>query len=183
MRKLKLALILPMFQVALAVLLLEWGYRVPSPFPPGGDELYVPTQRMICFGINAPAYLTGLLAGLIPIPDISLLRLHTSDFEFLVALIMIWFLAGRFLDQFLSRQTREPVRTPLGMSLLNFFLVIIGGWVLFLGLGALHAPGRWNNYTGNIAEGILFIIWSVVLILIPGRRLINTIRQLRVARA
>jgi len=177
MRKLKLALFLPMVQVVIAIFLLEWGYRAPSPFPRGGDELYIPTEHMICHGINAPAWQLSFLVELIPIPDVTLFHLYKGDFAFLGCVVVVWYLVGRMLDRRILHQTSAPAGTTPGKSLLNFFLVILGGWFLYSSIEALRLPGRWNNYTGNIAEGILFLAWSFVLILIPGRMLMKTLRN------
>jgi hypothetical protein len=177
MRKLKLALFLPMVQVVIAVFLLEWGYRAPYPFPKGGDELYVSTERLICLGINAPAFLLSFLVELIPIPDVTVFHLYTGDFAFLGCVIVVWYLVGRMVDRQILHQASAPVGTTPVKSLLNFLLVVLGGWFLYSGIEALRSPGRLNNYTGNIVQGILFLAWSFVLILIPGRALMKTLRN------
>ncbi len=67
MRKLRFAL--PLVQFAVATLMLAWGHRVVA--PRRLDTLYVPTIRLLCFGINAPAALFAFIAELLPIRPID----------------------------------------------------------------------------------------------------------------
>jgi len=137
----------------------------------------VPTQRLFCLGLNAPAFVLSFLLELIPIPDVKLFHLGTTDFAFLGGVIVVWSLVGRMLDRcFLREKTSTLGKSTLGKLFLNFFVVALGCWLLYSSVEMLRSPGRWNNYTGNIAVGILFLTWSLVLILIPARELVNAIR-------
>jgi hypothetical protein len=177
MRKLKLAILLPTFQVAIAAILLEWGYRARLPFPPHGDELYVATSRMICLGITAPAWLLGLLLSVLPLPDVNVFLLHTSDFEFLGGVVVVWYLAGRMFDQRALGQRPQVAGMLVGTALWNLSLMIVGAGLSVPALATLRLLRQYNNPSGNIAEGILFTVWSLVLIVFPGHHLLRALRH------
>jgi hypothetical protein len=172
----KLSLILPVTQVAAAVAMLEWAAHTARPFPPHGDELYVPTTRMVCMGINAPAGLFALLAQAIPMPDITAFRLYTSDFIFLAWVAIIWHLAGRALDRQISQGTSKRA-AGISVILWNVFLLVLGVCLFLVALSPLHWPTRYNNPTGNIVSGMLFLAWSLILIAYSGLHLIQTARR------
>jgi hypothetical protein len=170
MRKIKLAIVLPVFQLLLAAGLLEAAYVGRPAFPPHGDELYVPTLRLICLGINAPAWvLTILLSGL-PLRNVELFGLYTSDFEFLAFVAVVWFFVGKALDARATPRRPKPPRTP-GRIVSRASLVVLGLVLFVMALSSLRSPARYNNVSGNILEGILSLSWSLLLIVFSGRQL------------
>jgi hypothetical protein len=175
MRVAKLSLILPVTHVAAAVAMLELAAHTPFPFPPGGDELYVPTTRMVCMGINAPASLFTLLTQAIPLPYITAFRLYTSDFRFLGWVAVIWYLVGRALDRQISQGTSKRAAGTY-VILWNVFLLVLGACLFLLALSPLHWPTRYNNPTGNIVLGMLFLAWSLTLVAYSVRYLIQKAR-------
>jgi hypothetical protein len=165
MRKLRLAFLLPTIQVLFAASLLQWAQRRPVP---RGGELYVPTARLICFGLNAPALIFRFLnpirwgSSFAWVPRATL-GFDTDDIFFLVGVIVVWYLTGRALDQ---RQqpwrTAEGNRTSVRKILLYSILLAAGGALLVLGLQELGAH-RANNPASSV-EGILTLTWSIALI-------------------
>lgn len=178
MHKLKLALVLPIIQLAIAATLLQWGYRAPVP---RGSELYVPTVRLICRGLNAPALLFRMLnpIGLGPAFDWvprSMLGFDTDDLFFLVGVIIVWCLVGRALDQRRTSTTaaRSRMATVLIMCLL---LMAVGGLLLWLALHDLQHPG-YENLDPPVGA-FLTLMWSASLVVLSGKGLLRAIREHR----
>ncbi len=179
MRKLKLALVLPIAQVVIAAILLQWGYRAPTP---RGSEFYEPTASLICRGLNAPALLFRVLTYYLTRSDTtlswvsrSILGFHAGDLVFLAGVIVVWYFVGWALDH------RRTVRT-LGRG------AIVGGLIahsLVLGLGGiLFSSGlyRLKHPTDNPlhpvpVEALLTLIWAISLLFISGRGLVRAIRH------
>jgi hypothetical protein len=180
MRKAKLAFLLPTIQVAVAVALIELGNRAPWPFPPHGDELYVPAARMVCLGINAPAWMLTLLVSVIPLPKMYAFSLRTEDFILLVGVFVVWYLIGRRLDRggVLEICIRSR-RTTLGKILVNGGLLVLSGLLLNWAIQGFRSPGRYNNPLGNLIEAAFSLAWAVALTLFSGRKLLGMIRTKR----
>jgi len=175
MLRFRLALLLPVLQFVLAAILLQWGYRAPVP---RGSELYVPTVRLICRGLNAPALLFRLLDPISWgsefdwIPR-SVLGFDTDDVFFLLGVIIVWYFAGRSLDQRWTSGMagRSGIATVLATCVL---LLALGGLLSLAGLHDL-GPNRPNN-PGPPIGAVLTLMWSVTLIFLSGRRLVQAIR-------
>jgi len=174
MRKLKLAAILPALQFIIAVSLLKWHNRLA--FPPRGDELHVSTERMICLGINGPAWLFSILLSPLPISRVGIFGLY--DIQFLIGVAALWYVVGKSLDRRSSGASVE--RASPGYFLWNLFLVSLGVYFFSMALASLRSLGRYNNPVGNLIEGILFFVWSVALITFPGIKLVNALRRKQV---
>jgi len=172
MRTIKFAIVLPLFQLLLAACLLEAADAGRPAFPLHGDELYVPTLRLICLGVNAPAWVLTILLTGFPLHDVKLFRLYTSDLEFLACVALVWFFVGKALDARAASRPQPP-RTP-GRILSRALLMILGLVLFIMALSSLRSPTRYNNVSGNILGGILFLAWSLVLIVLPGRQLLRS---------
>jgi hypothetical protein len=55
--------------------------------------------------------------------------------------------------------------------------VIVGICLLPMGIEDIGSGARWNNAVGNILSGTLFLAWSLVLITLPGAKLVKAIRR------
>jgi len=100
LHKLRWTWALPITQSLVAASLLQWGYSVPAP---RGSELYVPTARLICRGLNAPALIFRMFDPIRYGPEFdwiprSTLGFDSDDLFFLVGVIVVWYIAGRSLD-------------------------------------------------------------------------------------
>ena len=95
MRKLKLAIVLPIIQVLVALFLLLQADRTHG--PGGVDYHYFPPAWLICKGLNAPAMLLLIPFGgtwyfVPPIPMVGRAL-------FLISVAIVWYFVGRLLDQ------------------------------------------------------------------------------------
>ena len=159
MRKLKLAVALPVVQAILAATLLY--VAGPLRGPP------VATARLICMGLNAPAVFFSFL-GLGTVFGID-----GSDLSFLVGVIVVWYLVGRALDRrWVPRTIEESVMVP---AVARGFLLAMGGLLLYIGLFDFQDP-TFDNLSHRPERGILTVLWSCSLIFLSGRALVRMIR-------
>jgi len=122
MHKLRLAAVLPIVQFVVAVLLLQWGYRIHIP-------MYLPTADLVCQGLNAPALLSRfpLYAVQEWEPESAwvsrpMLGLYGGDVFFLVGVIVVWFLVGRALDR--RRAARTLGKSGVALELVKHSLLL-----------------------------------------------------------
>src|SRR2546429_1066578 len=85
-RTIKLTVLLPTFQSAIAAAMLIWGRNTRPPVRL--DTIYLPTVTSVCFGINAPAVLVRPIVALV----LPLLRLPFASWADRFALDEIPFL-------------------------------------------------------------------------------------------
>jgi len=169
MRKMRLALVLPIIHFVAAATLLQWAYRVPVPH---GSGFYVPTVRLICEGLNAPALPFKALAVFSPNAS-SVHGLPTPDVVFLVGVLLVWCIVGRALDQRWESQAAAQPTTAIALFAYAL-LLILSGILLFLGLYGL-GPGR-PNVADPPVRAFLTLMWSGGLIFLSGRGLVRAIR-------
>ena len=175
MRKLKFAVLLPILGAIVAVVLLEWAYLAPLRFPPHGDEVYVQSPRMVCIGINAPAWPLTLLLNMLPLTSVRVFVFPVDDFEFLLAVIVVWYLTGRMLDDRAVHQKSDLLGMAARTVVWNLLLIAWGIGIFVMAMAPLRSPRRYSNPAGNIVEGILFLAWSLVLFVFPGRQLMRVL--------
>jgi hypothetical protein len=176
MRKPRLAVLAPMIQLVVAIALLLVAHRTSA--PKGFESsYYVPTAALVCYGINAPASLVkliGMLVVFLTNRPISIHGFGIEDAWFLVGVTLVWYMIGRKLDRLRSVAESQKLRKLSATEIMvKLLLLLLGGYFFYLAIEAFLVFGKWNNPTGNIAEGFLFLAWSVVLILLPAKKLLN----------
>jgi len=100
-----------------------------------------------------------------------MLGLAVDEWFFLVGVAVLWYLIGRWFDR--RRTPESPPRSANFVTielLLNLFIVALGGYLL---LETIRRPEQWGTSVGRIAQGLLFLVWSVILIFVPGRKLVR----------
>lgn len=175
MRKLKLALILPIVQVLLAVALFAWGnhqWRTRH-------GLFVPAGRLLCFAINAPAELFSRLLDLFPAWSAPRIwGFYFDELFFLPGVAILWFLIGRTLDKL--RVADKPIggRMTVSKALVNLFLLVYGVDLFW------KQTAQWLWYRNQVIavgthyyDASLYWAWSAVLILVPVLNFANAIRR------
>jgi hypothetical protein len=107
MRRVKFALLLPLFQVGVAFALWEWPF--PAQMPEGLNSRFVSTPMLIGYGISAPAFLIKFLvlpfrrqSDYLPI---WIGHFNVEDLIFFVGVFVLWLLIGRALDRRMSGAT------------------------------------------------------------------------------
>ena len=89
--QLRLSWVLPIVQLPLAIVMLEWGRHsgVQNRF----DTLYFPTPALVCRGINAPATVLSALAFFFDRIDHERPTIFGSTLDyplFLVGIVILW---------------------------------------------------------------------------------------------
>ncbi len=156
----RLSIALPSVQLLLAVAMSKWGLWT------------------ICYGIDAPAIVFKALA--LPWTNQwppSVFAFDLEQFFFFMGIIILWFLVGDALDKYKLRKMPIRAALTLGKILRDSLLMILGITLFLGGIAALRTPGRWHNHVDIVAEGILFILWSLVLFGLPSVELLNAIRR------
>jgi len=180
MRKLKLAIILPIIQVLLASILLLWADR--APYPP----LSFPTGWLFCRLLNAPVVVLMFLFGgnwNYP-PQIP----FVGRGIFLISVGLFWYLVGRMLD----RRGTKPARAPRVVTVLavQSLLLVAGVFLLLIAWRDVSYPE--TSFRGAFLDVVRIIgntpvlgligifvtlAWSVSLIYLSGRTLVRMIRR------
>lgn len=177
MYKFRFAWLLPIFQLVIAIGLLEDAYHAKVP---KGSELYVPTTRLICQGLNAPALLFRLLnpGGWGPDWDglpRSILGFDTHDLFFLAGVIVVWCVIGRAIDR--RRTANRAQQKNLVRALLQHSLLFVPGLILLhAGFQDLRYP-RYNN-PAHLVGAALTLAWSASLIVVAGAESVRGMRTM-----
>jgi len=182
MRKIKVALFLPVFHFLLAVILLRWAVLYPAA-PVPMDTPYVPITRLVCWGISAPAERLRILSFLVP-NRIDQKLLHATGFYsdtliFLVGVVILWYLIGRAIDFHWFAKNPARTNSALRNTLLNWLMLVCGIYLFIVSVVNFNDPLRHPkdaNLVGNVVEALLFFAWSIVLMFLPARRLLDAIR-------
>jgi hypothetical protein len=192
--KLKFALALPIMQFLLALTAVLWYFELPERHP-ASALLFRPAVSSFYHGMNAPAWIISvliseairsLILGSVPSrPDWSSLSVYgipVAETLFLVLVAVLWFLVGRAIDQRRLAGARSGKTTWVGV-ILNTILLLLGV-VLMVGaangIGDLRSPAQLLGTRPfiyfSIPAEILLIAWSVLLILLPGKKLVCAFR-------
>jgi hypothetical protein len=166
MRKLKLAIILPIIQVLVATVLLLQADRTRG--PGGVDYHFFPPAWLICKGLNAPAMLLLVPFGgtwyfVPPIPIVGRAL-------FLISVAAVWYFVGRVLDE--RRAPSQAREHRVAITLILRFLLLVAGGILFY--------GGWNEFGAPISTlvGLLLtFIWALSLIVFSSVSLLRLLRD------
>jgi hypothetical protein len=182
MRPIKFAILLPVAQLVIAGILLQWAKHAPFSHS-GIDTPYVPTARMICYGLSAPADRLRMLDSLLTsrlTPSWTLMGFYFDEWLFLIGVIAVWYFVGRKIDSYRLSNVETPQETSRSALFFNGLVFLFGLYLLLVTIinfgSPLRSP-RGGNLVGSIVETVLFFAWSLFLILTPGRRLRKFVRS------
>jgi len=167
MQKLRLAAILPLAQVIIALGLFKWGHYEQRRV---GYALYVSTGRHLCFAINAPArLLCFVFDDLFPdtfVPNIF--GYYFDEILILPGVGLVWFLVGRGLDRLRGVPPRSQSRMTIPKAVFNLFLLAYGVY-LFWGETVMWFWYRNQLLSAgtHLYDAPFYWAWSIVLILVP----------------
>jgi hypothetical protein len=170
-RKLRFSLVLPVVQLTITGILTLWADRawwLDSPRPQS-FAVHVPSlvieARSIWRGVNAPTFpfcVQEFSPEHVP-------RYGVREGPYLIAVVVLWFLVGRFLDR--RRGLRVPGGPGIGLrkSLIALLVMAWGIFLLYIGLVFLAAnAGLGIPRSDDQFAALLFILWSVILIAFSG---------------
>jgi hypothetical protein len=178
MSKLRVTILVPIFQLLLALTLLLYGHEASDPVRL--DTMYVPTPTFVCYGTNAPVLLMRPIIGFMThiSPDHKPSNIFGFGFDeiiFLVAVTLFWYLVVR---RFISFRDRKMTRSSSTISTVFWPAVyaVVGMLLLIFGAASMWSLGRWNNHTGNLVEALLFLLWATLLLCLAGISIVEAIR-------
>jgi hypothetical protein len=179
--RLKFSWLLPIGQVAVAILLLHWGEQleISTYRRMRYDTLYVSTPALVCAGINGPARFVASLSHFFYRYDHAPPTVFGLDLErafFFLGVAILWFLVGRTID---TRRTSKGPPATWGVSkfvLVGAPLALMGASLLYVSVIGLFTPGRLNNEIGSTLNSVLLLFWSLALLSIPVLALSRRLR-------
>jgi hypothetical protein len=184
--KLSFALVLPMVQVAITAVLGVWADRVDwillanTSRAPGRFvhlDLIIIQARLIWRGINAPTFPLCLAGS----SRRQILGIGVGEILYLAAVAVLWYWVGRFFD----RRRGLEVPTSQGIkkrkTVCYFLMMAWGIFLLFVSLWTVRAEVLFaRSYFFRIDAFVvaaLFLAWSLILLILAGRRLAGGIAK------
>ncbi len=170
MSRVKFTLVFPALQLCTALVLHKWENHVYAQVQPKHEFLPVTTATLVYRGLNAPALLfTNLCVQYLPIYRVdqrpgSLFGVSWDELLFIAASICMWVIVGMALDRRIKGGRVFETNTRLSMAV-SMCIAAFGVLTLYGGLLAIARSGLSPNPTGQLVEGILFLAWSVTLII------------------
>jgi hypothetical protein len=173
LRKLRLAVVLPLIQALLQSGLWYWErHSEPTVFV--YEQIGVPAARLIGLSLNAPAAVFAFaIYFAVDGPD----WISDTGFQllYLVCILAFWFLVGSWLDRRSSRANQASSllvkHLTIGRLALRALMVAMGVFFLLYAVH-LNAPAL-----GERISRVLLLVWSILLLVIPGVAFIRWLRK------
>jgi hypothetical protein len=167
-KQLKLALLLPIIQGTVAVVLLTWANTTATG---GAYSAFVSSPTQICHALNAPAFVTFALLSKIA-PRQTLVGGFLPSTLFVSLSLAMWYWIGTTIDR---RNIYTRRRSGIAASNIFAILLLSGYAVLLLILGlapitqgtfadiALSYPRLNTPEAVRAISGILYLLWFLVV--------------------
>ena len=173
MHALKSRFILPALHLPLALWLLRLGYR--TRVPKGDDSPYLPTARLLCQGMNAPALFFRSLDPVylgehFDFLPRTLLGFYTDDWFFLLGVLLVWYFTGRCIE---NRSKSLPWRYGPANSLIVPLLFVAGWTLCSWGVQSLTRP-NYENHDPPFGP-LLMLTWGTCLVVFSLFCLVGTV--------
>ncbi len=176
MWKLRMAIVLPLVHVAASIAI--FGFELA---PSGG---FNGTVRW-WFAMNAPVLLLIDLAkrlattGLLPPTMVwGGGGERTIYLIVLVGGLAVWFFVGRAIDSLWRGKALDQKPLLFHKVLIDLFLIACGIRLIFHGLqNILPQYAGQRPSTPAIVNGVIILVWSLLLILLPALKLLKRIRE------
>jgi len=179
-RRAGFSMLLPIVQVAITGVLGVWADRVDwillanTSRAPGRFvhlDLLIIEARLIWRGINAPTYPLCLAGS----SNRQILGVGIGEILYLAAVAALWYWVGRWFDQ---RRGLEVPRSQEIKKLTTVFYFLMMAWGLFLLFVSLLTVRAEVSFARSyflrpnaFVAAALFLTWSVILLILAGRRL------------
>jgi hypothetical protein len=185
-RKLSFALALPIVQVAITAVLGVWADRVDwillanTSRAPGRFvhlDLIIIEARLIWRGINAPTYPLYLAGS----SNRQILGFGVGEILYLAAVVVLWYWVGRFFDRRRGLEGPTSQRIKKLKTVCYVLMMAWGIFLLFVSLWTVRAEVSFaRSYFFRIDAFVvaaLFLAWSLILLILAGRRLAGGISR------
>jgi hypothetical protein len=171
--KLRATIALPTTQIIFQAA-LSWWERHSEPTTFVYEQIAVPAARLIELAFNAPAA-TLALSIYFAVDGPHWISGNGFELLFIACIFGFWFAVGRWLDGRYSGlgQGSAFVSKQLAIGRLALCLLMIALAVFFL-LFALHL--NWVSLGEKISR-VLLLLWSILLVTIPGVAFILWLRK------
>ena len=187
MRRIKLAGLLPLAQLVLAIILLSWVRHYPHP-PVRIDSPWAPTAERLVEGINLPAArIVEMALDVFPWtstdgPGIG--RFHFVEWMFICGVVGLWYLVGRKLDNYQipkpNTKRGQLVRTAVWdvlLALYGLYLLIPLSLHNVVFTNPKNGTGGDANFLGSFLYQSLWFIWSLFLVSFGTWEFVRVIRS------
>ena len=185
MTRIRLAWILPLVQVALAE--ASWQLDVHRILHPRvrGDIYWRSTFDLFCAGLNSPAdYMYQILNNLLGSSGGTV----SGNLMYMSLVAILWYLVGRKVDMYRFSGVGGQEKMSTGRLLTNL-LAGLYGMGLFLMIcyhnmiftNPRSGSMQTSNFIGDILHQSLWLLWSLLLILVPSITLASAFRRRQVA--
>ena len=179
MSRIKLAWALPPVMVALAEASF-WVARHPHG-PMRGDPYWHSTFELICLGLNTPVERAAILIyGL----SLSWIGVFSGDLIYMVLTAMLWYLVGKKIDSYRNPKVDVQERISVGRVLGNSLSILYGLYLLLaisfhnvIFMNPRDDNGASSDYYADLIRQILWFLWSLILIFIPGMTIARSLRR------
>lgn len=175
MQKLKLAVVLPILHLMFSVIVLR-------------DIAHFRHLMQLWFAINGPVVL--LVDACKYIGNLRLVRPWVIDSPFLmngprqfnllflICGFVLWYFAGKTIDNIRRGKESCHAKPTFVAGFLEVFLIVCGVRLVFHGLQWIlpEYPGQ-QHAMYSLVDGSIILVWSLILILGPGWKLLNAIRR------
>ncbi len=182
--KLSFALVLPIVQVAITAVLGVWADRVDwillanTSRAPGRFvhlDLLIIEARLIWRGINAPTFPLCLTGP----SNRQILGVGVGEILYLAAVAILWYWVGRSFDQRKGLEVPASQGIKILKTVFCFLMMAWGLFLLFVSLWTLRAEVSFARSYFFRLDGFviaaLFLAWSLILLILAGRRLAGRI--------
>ena len=150
-----------------------------------GDVYWHSTFELICLGLNTPveraAILIYSLSG-------SWIGVFSGDLLYMVLTAMLWYLVGKKIDSYRHTEVYGQEGISVGGVLGNSLGILYGLYLLlFISLHNVvftnprDGNGGSPDYYADLIRQILWFLWSLILIFIPGMTIARSLRRRRPA--
>jgi hypothetical protein len=171
--KIKLAILLPIVQVLLTVVLTNWGEAIQLRF--GLLNSHVGSVKYLCLALNGPGLVFRYAEILIsPIKGISDgLAFLLDTVLYLLGVALLWYYVGRQIDRSVSDTPPYRWRIPALGFLFYLFVILWGLKLFFLGSACFYTSDSQNYHSpGDTTRGVILVTWSVVLIVFGASKIV-----------
>jgi len=179
MPRVRLAWILPPVQVALAETAMQLGRHAHPPVR--GDIYWYPTVELIYYGLNTPAdRLSIILFGLLP----SWGGVISGDLIYVLLAAALGYLVARKIDSYRFSKVCAQDEISSSRIVWNLLAALYGLYLLlFLCLHNViftnprNGTGGGSNFYGDLMRQGLWLLWSLVLIVVPSVTMVFSLRR------